>query len=74
MLLMYHMVLAQAQLLKAIKEAESYHGPSIVIAYSPCINHGVKKVWVNLKKKLNLLLNVVIGHYFRFDPRLARTR
>ena len=32
----------QAQLLKALKEAESYHGPSLIIAYAPCINHGIK--------------------------------
>jgi pyruvate-ferredoxin/flavodoxin oxidoreductase len=34
---------SQAQLLKAMREAEAYKGPSIVIAYSPCINHGVRK-------------------------------
>ena len=32
----------QAQCLKAIREAEAYHGPSLVIAYAPCINHGLK--------------------------------
>ena len=32
----------QAQCLKAIKEAEAYHGPSLIIAYAPCINHGLK--------------------------------
>ena len=32
----------QAQTLKAIREAEAYDGPSIIIAYSPCINHGLK--------------------------------
>jgi pyruvate-ferredoxin/flavodoxin oxidoreductase len=31
----------QAQLIKALIEAESYDGPSIVIAYAPCINHGI---------------------------------
>jgi pyruvate-ferredoxin/flavodoxin oxidoreductase len=34
---------SQAQMLKAIKEAESYDGPSIIIAYAPCINHGLKR-------------------------------
>jgi pyruvate-ferredoxin/flavodoxin oxidoreductase len=33
---------AQAQTLKAIREAEDYPGPSLVIAYAPCINHGLK--------------------------------
>ena len=32
----------QAQCLKAIREAEAYHGPSLIIAYAPCINHGLK--------------------------------
>ncbi len=32
----------QAQLVKALKEAESYPGPSLIIAYAPCINHGIK--------------------------------
>ena len=31
-----------AQTVKAIKEAESYHGPSLIIGYAPCINHGIK--------------------------------
>ena len=31
-----------AQTLKAIREAEAWHGPSIIIAYAPCINHGLK--------------------------------
>ena len=30
-----------AQLLKAMTEAEAYHGPSLIIAYAPCINHGI---------------------------------
>ena len=30
------------QTLKAVREAESYNGPSVIIAYSPCINHGIK--------------------------------
>lgn len=29
------------QLIKAMNEAEAYHGPSLIIAYSPCINHGI---------------------------------
>ena len=41
----------QQQVLKAIKEAEAHQGPSIIIAYSPCINHGIKKVCHNLKLK-----------------------
>ena len=33
-----------AQLLKALTEAEAYHGPSLIIAYAPCINHGIKSM------------------------------
>ena len=33
------------QAMKAIAEAESYPGPSLIIAYSPCINHGLRLVW-----------------------------
>ena len=33
----------QQQFIKAVKEAEAHQGPSIIIAYSPCINHGIKK-------------------------------
>ena len=33
---------SQAQYFKAIKEAEAYTGPSLVICYAPCINHGIK--------------------------------
>ena len=31
-----------AQYLKVLKEAEAYHGPSLIIAYAPCMNHGIK--------------------------------
>ena len=59
------------QCLKAFHEAESYHGPSIVIAYAPCINHGIKGgmgVSMTEEKKA-----VAAGywHNFRFDPRRA---
>ena len=58
------------QCIKAITEAESYNGPSLIIAYAPCINHGIKGgmgVSMNEEKKA-----VAAGywHTFRFDPRL----
>ncbi|MCX5775248.1 MAG: pyruvate:ferredoxin (flavodoxin) oxidoreductase [Firmicutes bacterium] len=59
------------QTVKAIKEAESYHGgPSIVIAYSPCINHGIKgglSIATLVEKSA-----VESGYFpiFRYDPRL----
>ena len=39
------------QCLKAIKEAETYHGPSIIIAYAPCINHGIKMPFNQAEQK-----------------------
>ena len=59
------------QCIKAFSEAESYHGPSIILAYAPCINHGIKGGMgisqVEEKKA------VAAGYWnnFRFDPRRA---
>jgi len=60
----------QQQTLKALIEAESYDGPSIVIAYSPCINHGIR---IGMGKSIEQMKNAVDAGYwntFRFDPRL----
>ncbi len=59
-----------AQTVKAIKEAESYHGPSLIIGYAPCINHGIKGGMTDTQK---VIKNAVLAGYwntFRFDPRL----
>ena len=58
------------QLIKALKEAESYDGPSIVIAYAPCINHGLR---VGMGKSIaqeKLAVETGYWHLYRFDPRL----
>ncbi|MFA5658182.1 MAG: pyruvate:ferredoxin (flavodoxin) oxidoreductase, partial [Oscillospiraceae bacterium] len=58
------------QCIKAITEAESYNGPSLVIAYAPCINHGIKG---GMSQAQTEEKNAVISgywHLFRFDPRL----
>jgi len=58
------------QTLKAIQEAESYDGPSLIIAYAPCINHGSKK---GMGKSITIEKDAVDAGYwnnFRFDPRL----
>ncbi len=69
-----------AQTLKAIREAEAYPGPSLVIAYAPCINHGIKGKDSDGKGKRSMnrsqheeALAVECGywHLWRFDPRLA---
>ena len=56
------------QCVKAIKEAEAYHGPSLIIGYAPCINHGIKK-GMN-KAQTEEALAVETGYYnlFRFNP------
>ena len=58
----------QAQLLKALLEAESYHGPSLIIAYAPCINHGIKKGMAKAQTEEELAVKVGYWHNFRFNP------
>ncbi|MCL2082200.1 MAG: pyruvate:ferredoxin (flavodoxin) oxidoreductase [Oscillospiraceae bacterium] len=58
------------QTIKAITEAESYPGPSIVIAYSPCINHGMKGGLSNWAEQTKRAVEAGYWHMFRFDPRL----
>lgn len=67
---------SQAQMLRAIKEAESYDGPSLIIAYAPCINHGIRlasKGFIMDKAMDQAKLAVECGYWtcFRYDPRLA---
>ncbi|BCR36589.1 pyruvate:ferredoxin (flavodoxin) oxidoreductase [Mariniplasma anaerobium] len=61
---------SQAQVVKAFKEAESYNGPSIVIAYSPCIEHGIKGGLTNSHLQSKLATECGYWPTFRFDPRL----
>ncbi len=58
------------QAIKALKEAESYVGPSLIIAYSPCVNHGIKGGLAN--SMLQEKLAVESGYFltFTYDPRL----
>jgi len=62
---------SQAQMLKAIKEAESYKGPSIILAYSPCIAHGIKGGMGNSTAQTKLAVECGYWTTFRFDPRLT---
>lgn len=59
------------QCVKALSEAESYHGPSIVIAYAPCINHGIKKGMSKAQTEEELAVKSGYWHCFRYDPRKA---
>ena len=61
-----------AQTLKAIREAEAWHGPSIIIAYAPCINHGLKAKGGMGKSQAEEKKAVECGywHLWRFNPAL----
>ncbi|SDZ96531.1 pyruvate:ferredoxin (flavodoxin) oxidoreductase [Selenomonas ruminantium] len=61
------------QLMKAITEAEAYHGPSLIIAYAPCINHGIRKGMGN--SQLEAKLAVECGYWvnYRYNPQLVGT-
>jgi pyruvate-ferredoxin/flavodoxin oxidoreductase len=58
------------QTLKAFHEAESYKGPSIIIAYAPCINHGIKGGMGKSQTEIKNAVAAGYWHLFRFDPRL----
>ena len=58
------------QCLKAFNEAESYNGPSIIIAYSPCINHGIRGGMGISQTEIKNAVTAGYWHLFRFDPRL----
>ena len=58
-------------LVKALKEAESYPGPSLIIAYSPCINHGLKAGMGKSQEEEKLAVESGYWPLYRYDPRLA---
>ena len=60
----------QAQTLKALREAESYNGPSLVIAYSPCISHGLKLGMGHAQTEQKEAVECGYWHLWRYDPRL----
>ena len=56
------------QLIKAIKEAEAHKGPSIVICYAPCINHGIKKGMSNVQQEMKDAVNSGYWNLYRYSP------
>ena len=56
------------QCVKAIAEAEAYPGPSLIIAYAPCINHGIKKGMAKAQTEEELAVKCGYWHNFRFNP------
>ena len=58
------------QTVKAIAEAEAYPGPSLIIAYAPCINHGIKKGMSKAQTEEELAVKCGYWHNFRYNPAL----
>ena len=56
------------QTVKAIAEAEAYPGPSLIIAYAPCINHGIKKGMSKAQTEEQLAVECGYWNNFRFNP------
>ncbi len=61
---------SQSQFFKALKEAEAYPGPSIIIAYSPCINHGLRRGMGKSQLESKLAVEAGYWHLYRFNPLL----
>ncbi|MCL6638217.1 MAG: pyruvate:ferredoxin (flavodoxin) oxidoreductase [Firmicutes bacterium] len=60
------------QTLKAIKEAEAYNGPSLIIAYAPCINHGLKTGMGQSQNEQDKAVKAGYWHLYRFNPDLKK--
>lgn len=60
----------QSQYFKALKEAEAYDGPSLIIAYSPCINHGLKNGMGGSQNESKLAVECGYWHLYRYNPML----
>ncbi len=61
---------SQAQYFKALKEAEAYPGPSIIIAYAPCISHGLRAGMGKTQQEEKLAVECGYWHQWRFNPQL----
>ena len=57
-----------AQTIKAITEAEAYHGPSLIIGYSPCEMHSIKGGMVNCQKEMKKAVDCGYWNLFRYNP------
>jgi pyruvate-ferredoxin/flavodoxin oxidoreductase len=62
----------QNQCLKAIREAEAYDGPSIIIAYAPCINHGIKTGMGTAQAEEKKAVQAGYWHLYRYNPDLKK--
>ncbi|WP_242860041.1 thiamine pyrophosphate-dependent enzyme, partial [Clostridium baratii] len=59
-----------AQTLKAINEAEAYHGPSLIIGYAPCEMHSIKGGMANCQSEMKKAVDCGYWNLFRFNPAL----
>jgi pyruvate-ferredoxin/flavodoxin oxidoreductase len=62
----------QAQTLRAIMEAEAYPGPSLIIAYCPCIEHGMKAGMANSQMEMKKAVETGYWHPYRYNPLLKK--
>ncbi|MHB8130926.1 MAG: pyruvate:ferredoxin (flavodoxin) oxidoreductase [Mobilitalea sp.] len=60
------------QLIKAFREAEEHHGPSIIIAYAPCINHGIKEGMGRSMATIKKAVQAGYWHLYRYNPALKQ--
>ena len=60
------------QLMKAMLEAEAYDGPSLIIAYAPCINHGLKKGMGKSQENIKDAVEAGYWHLYRYNPELKK--
>ncbi len=61
-----------AQLIRAIKEAEEYDGPSVIIAYTPCLSHGIRIGMDKVQQEMKRAVESGYWHLYRYDPRKER--
>lgn len=61
---------SQSQFLKAVREAEAYPGPSMIIAYAPCINHGLRSGMGKSQTQGKFAVESGYWHLYRFNPML----
>ena len=62
----------QSQYLKAVREAEAYPGPSLIIAYAPCINHGLKLGMGKSQEETKSAVASGYWHLYRYNPLLEK--
>ena len=62
------------QLLKALKEAEAYHGPSLIIGYAPCEMHGLKGGMQNCQLEMKKAVEAGYWQMFRYNPTLESNK